>query len=153
MLEANNKALVRTMLEACWNRGELGSLDDLLAPTYVNHDPALPAPARGVEPYRQVVRMYRTAFPDVRLTIEDMIGEGDVVSTRWSVTGTHQGVLLGVKATGKRIALTGVTMTRLQAGKIQEDWVAWDLAGLMRQLGGSWIVPTAASSGRLAKAS
>jgi steroid delta-isomerase-like uncharacterized protein len=79
-----------------------------------------------------------SAFPDLKLMVEDQIAEGDKVVTRWSATGTHQGELLGIPPTGKQTTATGITIDRIQGGKIVETWTHWDNLGLLQQLG---VVP------------
>ena len=78
---------------------------------------------------------YRTAFPDLRLTIEAQVSEGDLVVTRWKASGTHQGELFGIAPTGKQATVTGISLTRVSGGKIAEDWTNWDTLGLLQQLG------------------
>ena len=79
--------------------------------------------------------MYRGAFPDLHFTLEDVIGEGDRVVVRWTATGTHKAEVMGVPATGKRVAVTGIEVSRFADGKLAETWVNWDALGLLRQLG------------------
>jgi predicted ester cyclase len=84
------------------------------------------------------VTHYRNAFPDMRLTIEDIIAEGETVIARWSCRGQHKGELNGIAPTGKQVAFTGVTIARFAGGKMVEGFVNWDALGLMQQLG---VVP------------
>jgi steroid delta-isomerase-like uncharacterized protein len=109
----------------------------LFTTDYIGHEPSMTI--QGQEGVRQFVSQYRSAFPDLHFTIEDMIAEGDNVITRWSVTGTHEGNLLGIPPTGKRTTGTGNTFIRFVDGKDQEDWVNWDALGLMHQLG---VIPS-----------
>ena len=82
--------------------------------------------------------LYRAAFPDMRLTIEDIIAEGETVIARWSCRGQHTGELNGIAPTGKQFAISGVTIARFANGKMLEGYVNWDALGLMQQLG---VVP------------
>ena len=82
--------------------------------------------------------MYRSAFPDMQLTIEDQIAEGDKVVTRWTARGTHQGELMGIPPTGKQATVTGITVGRVANGKFVESWSNFDALGMMQQLG---VVP------------
>ena len=75
------------------------------------------------------------AFPDGRWTIEGQVAEGDKVATRWSFTGTHQGELMGVAPTGKRVTASGMVIDRIVEGKIVEEWEEWDALGMMQQMG------------------
>ena len=79
--------------------------------------------------------LYRTAFPDVRLTVEDNIAEGETVTARWSCKGTHKGDLNGIAPTGKQCTISGISVARFTSGKISESWVNGDALGLMQQLG------------------
>jgi len=82
--------------------------------------------------------LYRTAFPDLRLTIEDIIAEGETVMARWSCRGTHRGDLSGIAPTGKHFTISGVSIACFANGKMVEGWINWDALGLMQQLG---VVP------------
>lgn len=79
--------------------------------------------------------MYRVAFPDAHIALDDIIVAGDKVVTRWTATGTHEGDLMGIPATGTSIRFTGIRIFRVADGRIAEGWVNWDTFGLMRQLG------------------
>jgi steroid delta-isomerase-like uncharacterized protein len=136
MSEAN-KALVRRMANEVMNNGNLRVVDEIIAPNAVNHSnpPGFPAGTAGV---KQMVTMYRSAFPDMRITIEDLVAEGDKVVARWSATGTHRGELMGIPATGKRVTVTGIEINRIAGGKIAEHWEIFDQLSMMQQLG---VVP------------
>jgi steroid delta-isomerase-like uncharacterized protein len=137
MSTEQNKAQVRRLTEEVWNRGNFAVLDELIAMDYVGHESSMTI--QGQAGARQFISQYRSAFPDLHFTIEDMIAEGDKVVARWSVTGTHEGNLLGIPPTGKRTVGTGITIIRFVEGKDQEDWVNWDALGLMQQLG---VIPS-----------
>lgn len=134
-MSAANKALTRRLVEEAFTAGRLEVVDELIARDYVGHDPSLPEDARGPEGVRELIAGYRAAFPDIRVTVEDQIAEGDMVVTRWAATGTHQGELMGMPATGKQGTVTGITIDRIADGKIVESWDNWDTLGLMQQLG------------------
>ena len=138
-----NKAIVRRLVEELWNKGNLSVADELFAPNYEHHDASTLDFGRGPESEKKRATLYRTAFPDVRLTIEDIIAEGETVMTRWSCRGTHKGDLSGIAPTGKQITISGVTIARLANGKMAEGWVNWDALGLMQQLG---VVPELAKT-------
>src|SRR5713101_3640373 len=104
MSEAN-KNVVRRLFEEVWNKGNLSVADVLFAQNYSHHDSSTPEFGRGPESEKKRVTLYRTAFPDVRLTIEDIIAEGETVMTRWSCRGTHKGDLSGIASTGTLWAL------------------------------------------------
>ena len=79
--------------------------------------------------------MYRSAFPDVRLIIEEQVAEGDKVVTRWIAYGTHQGEMMGIAPTGNQVRVEGITISHIQEGKIVQEWELFDTLGLMQQLG------------------
>ncbi len=130
-----NKAIVRRLFEELWNKGNLSVADQLFSPNYAHHDPSTPDFGRGPESERKRATLYRTAFPDLQLTIEDIIAEGETVMARWSCRGTHKGDLSGIAPTGKQFTISGVTIARLTNGKLAEGYVNWDALGLMQQLG------------------
>ena len=84
--------------------------------------------------YKHVCLLYLAAFPDLRITTDDIIAEGDKVVARWTVTGTHQGELMGIPASGKQISFTGMTVHRFVDGKIAENWWSYDAMGMMQQI-------------------
>lgn len=127
------KGLARRYVEAVLNGGELDLIDELVADDHVNHSPL--GHHCGLESIRRDVRVYRTAFPDLRFAIEELIAEGDRVVRRFSATGTHRGPFLGRPPSGRFVAITGVAINRLAGGKLAETWLAFDLLDLLRQLG------------------
>jgi steroid delta-isomerase-like uncharacterized protein len=130
-----NKNVIRRLFEEVWNKGNLPVADELFAQNYSHHDSSTPDFGRGPESEKKRVTLYRTAFPDVRLTVEDMIAEGETVTARWSCKGTHRGDLKGIAPTGKQFNISGISVARFTSGKISESWVNWDALGLMQQLG------------------
>jgi steroid delta-isomerase-like uncharacterized protein len=129
-----NKKTARRYLEKIWNEGKLKIEDEIFSADYVYHDPAAPE-IRGIEAHKQFVMTYRTAFPDLHFTIEDMIAKGNKVVTRWTSTGTHQGELMGIPATGKATTGMGTNILRFEDDKIVEEWSNWHTLGLLQQLG------------------
>jgi len=133
-----NKNVVRRLFEEVWNKGNLQVTDELFTPNYAHHDSSTPDVGRGPESEKRRATLYRTAFPDIRLTVEDIIAEGETVVARWSCRGTHKGDLNGIAPTGKQVNITGVSIARFTNGKIFEGFVNWDALNLMQQLG---VVP------------
>jgi steroid delta-isomerase-like uncharacterized protein len=128
----------RRLIEEGFNDGNLELVDQFLAADALNHDPALPAQIRdlrGPEALKRVIAMYRAAFPDLRMTVDDVIATDDKVVLRWHGEGTHRGELAGLAPTGSRGSVTGISIDRWQDGKIVEAWAEWDNLGLARQLG------------------
>jgi steroid delta-isomerase-like uncharacterized protein len=134
MSSEQNKMIVRRAVEEPW-KGNLDVVDELTAPDYIGHDPANPEPLRGPEGVKEFISSYRAAFPDARLTVEQQLAEGDLVATRWSGRGTHEGELMGIQPTGKQVTVSGLTISRLKGGKIVEEFQNWDNFGMMQQLG------------------
>jgi steroid delta-isomerase-like uncharacterized protein len=134
-MSEENKALARRFLEEAFNEGNLGVVDEIVASDYVLHDPALPEEIRGPEGVKGFVQMYRSAYPDIVITVEDQIAEGDDMVTRWTGRGTHQGELLGVPPSGNRVEVAGITIDRISGGKFAESWTTYDALGMMQQIG------------------
>jgi predicted ester cyclase len=116
------------------NEGDLSALDELAAPGYVNHSAPAGVPANR-EGLKQLTAMFRRAFPDGRMTIEDMVAEGDRVATRKTFRGTHRGELMGIPPTGREVAIGLIDIVRLGGGKVVESWSVADDMGLLQQLG------------------
>ena len=131
----DNKAIARRSFEELFTKGELEVADEVFAPDYIAHDPSQPRDLHGPEEFKQYVRMYRSAFPDLELHVEEQIAEGDRVVTRFTATGTHRGELMGIPPTGNRVTVTGITIDRLVDGKSAESWISYDAMGMLRQLG------------------
>ncbi len=129
-----NKALIRRFVEEVQNQGNVELLDELAAPTFVNHSapPGLPATIDGV---KQVTQLFRMAFPDGRMTIEDMIAEGDRVVTRKTFQGTHQGSFMGMPPRGTRVQIGLIDIVRLVDGQVVEHWNVVDTLALLQQVG------------------
>jgi steroid delta-isomerase-like uncharacterized protein len=134
MTSEQNKAIVRRAFEEPW-KGNLDVVDELVASDYVGHDPATSEPLYGPEGVKEFISTYRAAFPDTRIDVEQQLSEGDLVATRWSGRGTHEGELMGIEPTGKQVTVSGLTMSRLEDGKIVEEFQNWDTFGMMQQLG------------------
>lgn len=134
MSSADNKAIYRRFIEEGFNQARLGTLDEVLATGYVDHD-APPGIPPGPDGIKQIVQMYRAAFPDLRITIEEQAAEGELVTSRLTTTGTHRGELFGIPATDKTVTMTGLTMVRIQNGRLVEGWVKNDTLGLLQQIG------------------
>ncbi|MEK6230088.1 MAG: ester cyclase [Actinomycetota bacterium] len=129
-----NKDAARRWFDA-WNTGELDLLDEIVAPDAVDHDRYNPNASDGLEGAKRTVAMYREAFPDIAFTVDDVIAEGDKVVVRWTATGTHQGEIMGIPATGNKSTVSGIGIDRFEDGKIVEAWNAWDTLGMMQNIG------------------
>jgi steroid delta-isomerase-like uncharacterized protein len=129
-----NKALLRRFAEEALNRGNLDAIDEFMPPEFVEHEP-LPVPGTGREAVKQFFAQMRSGLPDLQMTIEDLIAEGDRVVARFAVQGTHQGHFLGIPPTGKRAGFTGIDIVRIAGGRIVEHWGNTDTLGFLQQLG------------------
>jgi steroid delta-isomerase-like uncharacterized protein len=137
MLE-RNKDVARYYIEEVWNKGNLAAMDETHAESYMHHDPHDPwkrdhGPGRAA--VKKLIHFYRGAFPDLRLTIDELVAEGDVVVARFSSHGTHKSEVGGVKPTHKPVKLTGIFWWRFADGKIVEGRPFWDAHGFLRQIG------------------
>jgi steroid delta-isomerase-like uncharacterized protein len=133
-MSEQNKALSRRLIEEAFNKGNLTTVDEVYAGNLVNHS-APPGMAADREGTKQFIGMYRAAFPDLHTAIADQIADGDKVATRWTAQGTNKGSLFGAPATGKRATIAGITIDRIDGGKIVETWNTYDQLGMMQQLG------------------
>jgi predicted SnoaL-like aldol condensation-catalyzing enzyme len=134
-VQAANKTLVRRFFETVLSAGELTALDELIATDYVGHDPNLPPLPPGPEGVSLFTLGARVAFPDQRVTIQDLLAEGDRVAVRFTLEGTHRGDLLDLPPTGRHVSVQGVALYRIAGGKIAEGWIGLDGIGLLDQLG------------------
>jgi steroid delta-isomerase-like uncharacterized protein len=139
MSTEQNKSIVRRWIEEGWNKGNLDVIDQVYAPNYIQHEPA-PETVTSSEALKQYVGAYLTAFPDLHLSIEDLIAEGDKVVWRFKSTGHQNGPFMGMPASGKSGSITGLVMFRLEDSRIVEGWVNIDALGLLQQLG---VIPMA----------
>lgn len=136
MLLDTNKTVSRRFFDEVFGQGKLNVLDEIIAKDHVNSGPGtLPGLPVGPEGTKQLVTVYRNAFPDLRFTVDEQIAEGDKVVTRWTGHGTHKGELAGIPATGKSSTVTGLSVDKFVNGKITESWGIFDQFGMMQQLG------------------
>jgi steroid delta-isomerase-like uncharacterized protein len=130
MSTAENQTLVDRFFVDVRNGRDLAVADELFAADHTYHDPFIPT-GPGPEGMKQVIAPYHRAFSDAQWTVEETIDTGNTVVTRWSATGTHDGMLAGIPATGKRAAVSGIWIHRLASGQIVESWNHWDSLGLL----------------------
>ncbi|MBI1879025.1 MAG: ester cyclase [Chloroflexi bacterium] len=132
-MSEENKAIVRRIYEV-FNTGNLALAQELITADAIDHQ-AMPGQEQGLAGFKQIVTMLRTAFPDLQVTAEDMIAEGDKVVGRWTMRGTHKGEFMGITATGKSFTMTGIDIIRFAGDKAVEHWGNQDDLGMMQQLG------------------
>jgi steroid delta-isomerase-like uncharacterized protein len=133
-MSEQNKAAVRVVFDT-FNGGDLDALDEVVAEDAVDHDPYNPYASEGREGLKQLIADYRESFPDLVVTIDDMIAGGDKVVVRWTASGTQQGEVFGVPGSGRRSTVGGIGIDRLEGGRIVESWAHWDTLGMLQQLG------------------
>ena len=131
------RALCHRWFEEVWNQGREETIDEMSATDGVAHGLAedgrdLPGP----EEFRQFYRQFRSGIPDIHITVDQVIVEGDTSAVRFTATGTHAGDGLGIRATGRPIRFTGICMVRWRNGQMVQGWNEFDAAGLMRQITG-----------------
>ncbi len=142
MSTEDNKALARRFYEEVFNNKNMAGVDAFVAPNIIDRSLPPGAPG-GIEGVRQTITMLLTAFPDLNLTLEDIIAEGDRVVVRWTMRGTHQGASLGMPPTGKQFTIPGISLLCLDSGKVVEAWVIQDQLSMLQQLG---LVPVSAQA-------
>jgi steroid delta-isomerase-like uncharacterized protein len=138
-MSEENKTIIRRLFEDFATKGDLSVADELIAEDMVDHNPPGPNIAPGPEGLKQVFAARWTAFPDLRVTVEDQVAEGDKVVTRSTISGTHKGEFMGIPASGKSFSIGAVAIFRIEDGKIVERWGETDIIGMMQQLG---VVPS-----------
>lgn len=127
------KELIREAFEQVWNRDNMEFITAAFLPTFVACVPR--RPFQDLDAYRRYVLELHEAFPDIHFEIDDQIAEGDEVVTRWTMTGTHEGDLMGIPPTGRQVIVEGITISRLSRNRIAESWTEWDCIGLLHQIG------------------
>ena len=126
-----NKAIVRHHMDEVWSKGNLDVIDEIFATDFFSHG----RQERGVEGLKQTIARQRAAFPDLQVTIEDLIAEGDKVVIRRTIRGTHKGEFQGIAPTDKQTALASIAIFRIDDGKIKEIWQVNDRLSLLEQIG------------------
>ena len=141
MTTQDNKVIVQRWVDEVLNTRDVSEQSpayELVAVDFVGHFPGQPA-LEGLEAYRQFGSQYFSAFPDLQITTEDLIAEGDKVTMRYAWRGTHKGELMGIPATGKQVVTSGISILRVANGKIAEQWDSFDNLGMLQQIG---VIPT-----------
>ena len=128
----DNKTLVNRFFKEIVNSKKTELIEEMFHPQYVNH--GFPVEAKGFEAERQITALMFSAFPDLLVNLEDSICEGDTVASRGYWTGTHKGDFMGLAATGRKVNVPFISVWNIKNGKLHEDWIQMDSAGLMRQL-------------------
>lgn len=138
-----NKAIIRRWLEEGWSQGNLAAADELIDPNFVVHGAGGQVVSSGPEGAKQLVSAWRAGFPDGRMTIDDLLAEGDKVGIRMTWTGTHTGNFYGYAPTGRQVSVTSIGIDRIANNKVIEGWGELDMLGLYEQMG---VIPRPGSS-------
>ena len=143
-MSEDNKSIARRVANDIISGGNLALADTIYASNYVYHG-AGGLELRGPEGAKQLIGIYRTAFPDVVMTIDDLIAEGDKVVTRWTARGTHRGDLSGTAPTGRAVTVKGIIVSRFENGQIVEDVESFDELSMLQQIGVTTLPAAAAA--------
>jgi steroid delta-isomerase-like uncharacterized protein len=135
----DKKAIARYFLVDAFSTGDLAPADAWVAPDFQNHDPSTPPLPQGPEGFKQLITGYRAAFPDIRMTLDDVLVEGDKVVGRWTAQGTNTGSLNGMPPTGKKATISGISILTFVNDQVAEQRTNWDTLGMLQQLG---VIPT-----------
>jgi predicted ester cyclase len=129
-----NKVKVRRVWEEVLDKGNLAVADEIMAPNYIYRGSG-GQEFKGPEGFKQLITIFRTAFPDFHCTVEDIVAEGDKVAHRATMRGTHKGDLMGIAPTGKQVAIAAIVISRFEGDKEVEAWSNLDQLGMMQQMG------------------
>jgi len=131
-----NKELVRMITERGFNDGDLTGISDFFSPDYRVHAPGVPDLPPGPKSFETAVTLWLDGFPDLRVTIEDLVGEDDRVYARFTTRGTHTGALFGViPPTGRSVTVHEMSCHRIENGKVVESWIGDNVPSILHQLG------------------
>ncbi|MFC1494043.1 ester cyclase [Thermodesulfobacteriota bacterium] len=133
MSTEENKAIIRRVIEECVNKGNLDIADEVLASNYIYHFPT--HDIEGPEGFKEFIRTMRTAFPDLHVTIEDFIAEGDKVVGLFTMRGTFKGELMGIQPTGRQLTFQEAVVVRFEGGKEVEATAYANMISFNEQLG------------------
>jgi steroid delta-isomerase-like uncharacterized protein len=130
-----NKDVVRRLYDEVWNKRKVEVIKEIISPSHALHGPNASGTSVGPEAYERQYLLFLTGFPDLRLTIEDIVSEGNKVAVSWNFSGTHQGDFMGAPATNKTVSVDGITINHVANGKIMDSYISYDALGLMLQVG------------------
>lgn len=134
---AQNLAVVSRIWNEIWNKGRLEASNEVFSKDYLGHLPLMTV--HGPEEFKNLVKVYLQAFPDVHLSVEDTFGCGDRVTVCWISRGTHLGEMMGTPPSNKKIEVIGISIFRMAGGQVAEEWEGFDTLGMMQQIG---AIPT-----------
>jgi steroid delta-isomerase-like uncharacterized protein len=129
-----NKKTTRRFYEEVFNQKKLATIDELCTPGFIDHNPA-PGQAPGAQGLKHWMQQFLQAFPDLTVSIDEMVAERDLVVTRLTCRGTHKGAFMGAAPTGKAVSFTALDMVRLKDGRATEVWHEGNDATVLMELG------------------
>lgn len=130
-----NKSIARRWIEDGWNKHNVNIIDDLYTPDVVQYDPATPGIVDSAEALKQYISRLLTAFPDIQITLDDLVAEGDKVFLRFTARGTHLGLFMDVPPSGRSATVAGMLLFHFKNSKIDTVWVNFDALGMLQQMG------------------
>jgi predicted ester cyclase len=134
-MSEQNKAVIRRLIDEVWNQRAFDAADELFAPEAIIYESGVALPGAGPAIVKKGVGAFCAAYPDIRVTIDDMIAADDKVVVRWSSIGTHRGEMQGIAPTNRKVAANGIAIYRFGGGKVVEEWMNTDQLGILKQLG------------------
>ena len=138
MSTEKNKELVIRLTEDFWNARDINTIDRFFSPDFVTHSPHAPQDGNFDSFKKQTIEDFK-AFPDMYISIDDLVAEGDKVVKSWTFQGTHKNEWMGIPATGKKVVFSGMEIFRFENEKVVENWMVMDLYSLFLQLG---VIPS-----------
>ena len=135
MSEQSNRELIVRHFDEVFNRGNLAFVEEAYTENAIIHDAILPNVPAGPGGIRRYVRTYGEPVPDIHFEVQELIADGDTMAAQWIASGTQVGTLLGLPSTGRRVEASGVSVYRMEEGRIAEAWVYWDVIALLKSLG------------------
>jgi predicted ester cyclase len=134
-MSEQNKAVIRRLIDEVWNQRAFDAADELFAPDAIIYESGVALPGTGPAIVKKGIGAFCAAYPDIRVTIDDMIAADDKVVVRWSSIGTNRGEMQGIAPTNRKVAANGIAIYRLGGGKVVEEWMNTDQLGILKQLG------------------
>lgn len=128
-----NKSLIQKLYKEVLVHWNMALVDELVSPRFISHDWPEGTPI-GPQPFKDFYSEIRSALPDARYKMDDLIAEDEKVAVRWRLVGTHEGYYRGIAPTGKQLVLKGVAIYRLEDGKVMERWVVTDFHKLLKDI-------------------
>jgi len=133
MTPDERRDLLRRVTDRAWNEGDVDAADELFARNCSFHDPSFPVD--GVAGLKQQVRELRKAYPDLHMDTHEILVDGDMTASRWTMGGTSRGEFRGIPATGKSFVMTGMECEKWDGDRVVETWINYDLFGALQQTG------------------